>query len=632
MSFDTCERKYREGMLLENKGQLNEGLKYFIRRCEDIPDDCSDKAFLLFHSGRLYSRMGQYGDAKKAYNLAMAYAALLSNSDRARIHNELAFNHYRQNELELAFIELMKAKEMLKGEECSALYAQNLHYHGLFSFRKSHKVEAMESLRQALAVYGILDFSAQRAQVLDTMGMIFSEMGEMEEAVSSYQESLRIKEEIGDEYGIAITCGNLGRSFLQKMEMDEAIRYFERDRALCEKMGDEFGLMVMLNNLGRAYMMKKDGEKGIVYLEKSMLLAHSNKNELWQGINFKDMAYGHINGNEYAMAYEKIDKAIRIFEKLREFSLYAEAVKIKGIIMRALERYDESITCFQRALYHYYELDIPFQSTEVLFQLGILHKRMGDSSRAISYIDKAIEIAEKLKAPWLLTKFDELLREIDEGEWFRLCLKRYLGDCILDSILKSKDAFLDSGARMIAAILFVNLKLPIDYISVAKAEDIVSLFNEYFGQYAEIVAENGGVVEGFIGDEMMAYFGVPHGGYNDSYRCVESAGRMLQKTIKISERRKSQVLSGILASAGINTGEVYAGNIGAYLRMQFKVTGSAVNLASRLLHKAKPAQVLMSETTYSEVKDKVPSRELPPMQIKGLKTEQRVWELQWERL
>lgn len=629
MSFSNYHDEFREGLHLVKEARWEEGRAFFDRILTEISLTDERRSFIFLHIGIIESRRGCYDEAHSAFINALAYRESLERHDLVLICNEHAFVYYRQNDIEKAFKSLDESRSFLPEDRHGRAWAQYLHYHGLFSFRSQDRVTAMEMLNKARLLYRESDCPAEEAQVLDTMGIIISEMGDMEEAVHYFQSSLAIKKENNDRYGMAITFGNLGRSSFQKLEYDKAIEYFTADLELCREMNDRFGTMVMQNNLARVYTVKKEAAKAFDFLKKSSLAAARTGNLLWKAINLKDLAFNDLYRGEIKRALIEVDSAILLYKRLNMKSLLAESMRIRAMILRAAGRFDESEEFFHRSMKVCEELAIPFDMAEVLFQMGLLYKVKGDKERALNYIEKAIEIGEKLKAPWLLSRFERLLAEMDEGEWLKLCLSRYVGSALSESLLDMNRSVLHGGRKARAHVLFAALRINQEELFQAVPEEIVSLYNEYFGEFSDVILQENGVVEGFIGDEMMAYFGVPEETGQDAFTAVSSASAIMRKARDISRRREGRKLINCSVSCGINSGEVYAGNIGAYLRMQYKVTGSTVNLASRLLHKAEPWEIMVHGETYRQVQQDVNARPLEPLLVKGLSLPQEVWTVEW---
>jgi adenylate cyclase len=117
-----------------------------------------------------------------------------------------------------------------------------------------------------------------------------------------------------------------------------------------------------------------------------------------------------------------------------------------------------------------------------------------------------------------------------------------------------------------------------------------------------VVEREGGVVDKYIGDEIMALFGAPVSHEDDAVRAVRAAVGIRDAVDTLSLERTSRGERGITMGIGINTGVVVAGNMGSDRRLNYTVLGMSVNIAARLCSQADPQEILMGEATYERVK------------------------------
>jgi adenylate cyclase len=131
--------------------------------------------------------------------------------------------------------------------------------------------------------------------------------------------------------------------------------------------------------------------------------------------------------------------------------------------------------------------------------------------------------------------------------------------------------------------------------------------------------EEGGVVDKYIGDAIMAVFGAPVSKPDDARRAVRAAVRMRHALEKLNERLVARGAPPIKTGIGLHTGEVVAGNIGSEARMEYTVIGDAVNLASRLESSTKElgTDVLISEDTNALLDNELETRAVREITVKG---------------
>jgi len=151
------------------------------------------------------------------------------------------------------------------------------------------------------------------------------------------------------------------------------------------------------------------------------------------------------------------------------------------------------------------------------------------------------------------------------------------------------------------------------------AQAVVALLNEYFTEMVGIIMRNGGVVDKYIGDAVMAVFGAPVPAADDAVRAVRAAVEMHGALERLNQRLTARGLPALRAGIGIHTGEVVAGNIGSEQRMEYTVIGDAVNLASRLESSTKDlgVPILISEATCRAAGERVRTRPVERITVKG---------------
>ena len=145
-------------------------------------------------------------------------------------------------------------------------------------------------------------------------------------------------------------------------------------------------------------------------------------------------------------------------------------------------------------------------------------------------------------------------------------------------------------------------------------EALRRVVTRYFREMARVLEGHGGTVEKFIGDAVMAAFGIPVIHEDDALRAVRAAADMQQQMVAMNQSLEMEWGVGLQARIGVNTGEVIAGDPSGGHGF---VSGDAVNVAARLEQAAEPGQILMGPTTYRLVRDAVKATEVAPLELKG---------------
>jgi adenylate cyclase len=173
------------------------------------------------------------------------------------------------------------------------------------------------------------------------------------------------------------------------------------------------------------------------------------------------------------------------------------------------------------------------------------------------------------------------------------------------------------GTNAKASILFADIRGFTTLSETLPPEKIVEILNEYFTRVTDVIFEHGGTLDKYLGDGLMALFGVPVSKGNDARNAVRAALGIQQLIQELNQEGTQRGWPDLRVGIGVNTGVVTAGNIGSPKRIDYTVIGDAVNVSSRLCSNAAPGQVLISESTAADVGTEFQLKQLQPLQVKG---------------
>jgi class 3 adenylate cyclase/tetratricopeptide (TPR) repeat protein len=169
-------------------------------------------------------------------------------------------------------------------------------------------------------------------------------------------------------------------------------------------------------------------------------------------------------------------------------------------------------------------------------------------------------------------------------------------------------------ARRTVTIVFCDLVGSTNLGEILDSEALRGVLRMYFNEMTTLLERHGGLVEKYIGDAIMAVFGMPRAHDDDALRAVRAAHEMQIAMVELNRRLESLWGVTLQHRSGVSTGEVVTGDPNARQRL---VTGDAVNLAARLEQAASPMQILIGPATYRLVKDAVEVEPVEPLQLKG---------------
>jgi len=201
----------------------------------------------------------------------------------------------------------------------------------------------------------------------------------------------------------------------------------------------------------------------------------------------------------------------------------------------------------------------------------------------------------------------------------------YLSPDMVDMLAKDPSLMKLGGERKEMTFLFMDICgfTPISehYKNKDDAEGLVTLINNYLNEMTNIILNNGGTIDKYMGDCIMAFWNAPLPCDNHAEMAVKSAIEIEEKTNELRRKYQEQGLPPINVGTGINTGDCIVGNMGSESRFDYSVIGDAVNLAARLEATAARGDYLEYKTIYSsftmEKLTTINSRPIGQIKVKG---------------
>jgi len=208
---------------------------------------------------------------------------------------------------------------------------------------------------------------------------------------------------------------------------------------------------------------------------------------------------------------------------------------------------------------------------------------------------------------------------IKEEERLRDRLGRYVGNTLVEMLIRSKDGLLIENEWREVTILFADIRQFSSFSENMSAEDVVAMLNQFFGTMVDIVFKNKGILDKFIGDSLMAVFGIIKPDGSGAYDAVTAALEMQDAAEELAEKRGLAGQEVYHIGIGVNTGYAIFGSVGSQNRLDYTVIGDSVNIAARLEKIAKGGGIVIGEGTYHKVVGKFKMSEKGGIRIKNKK-------------
>lgn len=249
---------------------------------------------------------------------------------------------------------------------------------------------------------------------------------------------------------------------------------------------------------------------------------------------------------------------------------------------------------------------------------------------AFTTLKEEFELYSYQEKPWDDEQLLRIVKNALDSHRRRKLLNRYVPRKIVDAVLECPDDELVEGIDLEVTILFLDIRdsTRLFHSEAMGPKQALKHLNSYFREILDILEEYGGVLDKFMGDGIMALFGVP-----SSETPVENARNAVLAALEMKEAvhrlNRQHTESPLAIGVGISTGLVIAGNVGTEEYANYTVLGNDVNIAARLEKAAKPIRdgILISQNTFEYVEDIVEIQPRDPLPRKGKRSAIPVYEV-----
>lgn len=270
-----------------------------------------------------------------------------------------------------------------------------------------------------------------------------------------------------------------------------------------------------------------------------------------------------------------------------------------------------------------------------LLQL-LLPAALGSAYAAWAYWRIQHNVVYDLTAPllavaltWLSVSYYGYVTEGKDKRRIRKMFSQYVSPSILTELVDQYGNSLKpgSGRREYVSVLFSDIR---DFTSISErlaAEMVVDLLNTHFHAMTDVIFEYHGTLDKFIGDALMAYWGAPVKRDNHGLLAVTAAMQMERRVREVNKILLTKDYPAVRIGIGINSGEAIVGNIGSEKKLDYTVIGDNVNAASRLegLTSKYKQTIIISDTTYAELKGGIPCAVVDKVRVKGKSTPMTIY-------
>ena len=265
-------------------------------------------------------------------------------------------------------------------------------------------------------------------------------------------------------------------------------------------------------------------------------------------------------------------------------------------------------------------------------------RKLLEGTRAVEAgrLDQSIDVTTSDEIGQLAAAFNRMVLQLRDNERIRETFGKYIDPRVVEGLIDRPNLTAAEGQRRVMTVMFCDLKGFTSLSEGMTPQGLVKVMNRYLSIMSEPIRSNRGIIDKYIGDGIMAYWGPPFVDEADHARfaCL-AAVEMIERISTL--RREIPELLGVLGTPmetcdlriGVATGEALVGSIGSDVMMSYTVMGDVVNLASRLeaANKAYGTRNLISERVFNAASAAIEVREIDRVVVAGQTRSERIFEI-----
>jgi adenylate cyclase len=206
-----------------------------------------------------------------------------------------------------------------------------------------------------------------------------------------------------------------------------------------------------------------------------------------------------------------------------------------------------------------------------------------------------------------------------QKRFIKNAFSQYLSPVFIEELIRNPEKLKLGGERRVISIFFSDLQGFTGLSEKLDPEDLTAFLNHYLTAMTEIIHQEGGTVDKYEGDAIIAFWNAPLDLEDHAERAVRAGLRCLDKLEEMQPELRKWVQGEVRMRVGINTGPAVVGNMGSHDRFDYTMLGDSVNLAARLegVNKQFGTWILISENTLQQIGNTIPVREIARVTVVG---------------
>jgi adenylate cyclase len=221
------------------------------------------------------------------------------------------------------------------------------------------------------------------------------------------------------------------------------------------------------------------------------------------------------------------------------------------------------------------------------------------------------------------------LRSLQEKRWLRQAFTLYVAPAMVEDLINHPDRLELGGEEVVVTALFADLAGFSRAAASLSPQELIQLLNEYFSPLTDLILAQGGTLDKYVADSLMAFWGAPLPQPDHARRACQTALDLQQLIVRLARNRRSLGLPSLGLRVGLHSGPVVAGNVGSHERFNYTILGDTVNVASRLerANRVYGTHTILSDATRIRAGAGLLVRELDTVQVQGRTQTVTIFEL-----
>lgn len=364
-------------------------------------------------------------------------------------------------------------------------------------------------------------------------------------------------------------------------------------------------------------LFSNDSEREFFLIDRNgFLLAHQNEELLRQGKNIKgenfvQKALGDAtNSKQLTFKNEKGKAYIGAFVKSSFWGTVLLAQTPLSIVNEPAQEVQRKAIFISGIVLSFALFAVFLFSLTLSKPIEVLAELIKEIPKGNFNISARKKVKSHDEVGDLAAAFDHMTEGLKERDKVKNLFNKFHGSSVTENLLQQEVSV--GGTRKEVTVFFSDIRGFTKFSEGHTPEEVVSMLNEYFAVMVGIINRHGGVVDKFIGDAIMAVWGVPAGSDRDTENALKACLEMRSALFTLNASRRERGLTEIQIGMGLHAGAAISGTIGSEERMEFTVIGDTVNVTSRIESSTKHFEVdlLVSDEVFNRLSQPVTTQEV----------------------